>query len=49
MSKKSIELKKGIKVHFINTDLYKTDLTCIIITTPLKRETVTKNALIPFC
>ncbi len=48
MSKKSIELKKGIKVHFINTDLYKTDLTCIIITTPLKRETVTKNALIPF-
>ena len=48
MSKKTVELKKGIKVHFINTDLYKTDLTCIIITTPLKRETVTKNALIPF-
>ncbi len=48
MSKKSIELKKGIKAHFIKTDLYKTDLTCIIITTPLKRETVTKNALIPF-
>ena len=28
--------------------LYKTDISCIIITTPLKRETVTKNALIPF-
>lgn len=48
MSKTSVELKKGIKAHFINTDLYKTDLTCIIITTPLKKETVTKNALIPF-
>lgn len=48
MSKKTVELKKGIKVHFIKTDLYKTDLTCIIITTPLKRETVTDNALIPF-
>lgn len=48
MSKTSVELKKGIKAHFIKTDLYKTDLTCIIITTPLKRETATKNALIPF-
>ncbi len=48
MGKTSVELKKGIKAHFIKTDLYKTDLTCIIITTPLKRETVTKNALIPF-
>ncbi len=48
MSKSSVELKKGIKAHFIKTDLYKTDLTCMIITTPLKRETVTKNALIPF-
>lgn len=48
MSKRSVELKKGIKAHFIKTDLYKTDLTCIIVTTPLKRETVTKNALIPF-
>lgn len=48
MSKSSVELKKGIKAHFIKTDLYKTDLTCMIITTPLKRENVTKNALIPF-
>ena len=48
MNKVSCELKQGIKAHFIKTDLYKTDLTCIIITTPLKRETVTKNALIPF-
>lgn len=48
MSKQSITLKDGIKAHFIETDLYKTDLTCIILTTPLKRETVTKTALIPF-
>lgn len=48
MSKNSLELKQGIKAHFIKTDLYKTDLTCIILTTTLKKDTVTKNALIPF-
>ena len=48
MNKTSCDLKQGIKAHFIKTDLYKTDLTCIIITTPLKKETVTLNALIPF-
>ncbi len=48
MNKVSIEIKQGIKLHCIKTDLYKTDISCIIITTPLKRETVTKNALIPF-
>ena len=48
MSKTSIEIKQGIKLHCIKTDKYKTDITCIIITTPLKRDTVTKNALIPF-
>ena len=48
MNKTSCDLKQGIKAHFIKTDLYKTDLSCLIITTPLKRETVTKNALIPF-
>ena len=48
MNKTTVELKEGIKTHFIKTDLYKTDLTCIIITTPLRRDTVTKNALIPF-
>ena len=43
-----LELKKGIKIHLIKTDLFKTNLVSIIITTPLKRENVTKNALIPF-
>ncbi len=41
------ELKKGIKVHLIKTDLFKTDLSVIFMTVPLKRDTVTKNALIP--
>ncbi len=48
MSKVSLELKQGIKAHCIKTDLYKTDISCVIITTPLKRDMVTKNALIPF-
>lgn len=48
MNKTSFELKQGIKAHCIKTDLYKTDLSCIIITIPLKRENVTKTALIPF-
>ena len=48
MNKNTVELKQGIKVHFINTDKHKTDLSCVILTVPLKREIVTKNALIPF-
>ncbi len=42
------ELKQGIKAHLIKTDIFKTNLITIILTTPLKRENVTKNALIPF-
>ena len=48
MSKTSIDLKQGIKVHYIKTDLFKTDFSCVILTTPLTRENVTPNALIPF-
>ena len=48
MNRKIVELKQGIKAHFINTDKHKTDFTCVILTVPLKREYVTKNALIPF-
>lgn len=48
MNRKIVELKQGIKAHFINTDKHKTDLTCVILTVPLKREYVSKNALIPF-
>lgn len=48
MSKESFDLKQGIKAHVISTDLYKTNMICVIITVPLDRENVTKNALIPF-
>ena len=48
MGKKSLDLKQGIKVHVIHTDLYKTNMICVIMTVPLNRENVTKNALLPF-
>ena len=48
MKKKSVEIKPGIKLHSISTELFKTNLVCVIITTPLKEDTITKNALIPF-
>ena len=41
------EIKKGINLHIINTDKFKTDLIGVFLTTPLKRETVTINALLP--
>ncbi len=47
-SKTSFEIKQGIKVHVIHTDLYKTNLICVMLTLPLMKETVTKNALLPF-
>ena len=46
MEKKNFEIKQGIKAHMIKTDLYKTDMIPTIITVPLTRENVTKNALI---
>lgn len=41
------ELKKGIQLHTIQTDKFKTTLIAVILTTKLNRENVTKNALIP--
>jgi len=48
MGEKQIEIKEGIKAHLIKTDIFKTNLICVMITVPLKRETVTLNSLIPF-
>ena len=48
MNKTSFEIKKGIKSHIIQTNLYKTNMVTIIITVPLTKKNVTKNALIPF-
>ena len=42
----SIELKKGIKLHIINTNKFKTNLISVFLTSRLSRETITKKALI---
>lgn len=46
MQYKEYELKKGIKLHMIKTDKFKTNLIAVFLTTKLTRENVTKNALI---
>lgn len=48
MRENQVIIKEGIKAHFIKTDLFKTNLVCVMLTTKLERETATKNALIPF-
>ena len=40
------DIKKGIKLHVLKTDKFKTNLIAVFLTTALQRETVTKNALI---
>ena len=44
---KIIEITEGIKLHIINRDTFKTDLSCITLVVPFSREIATKNALIP--
>lgn len=46
MKCKQTELKKGIKLHTISTDKFKTNLIAIFMTTKLTRENVTRNAVI---
>lgn len=46
MQYKEIMVKEGIKLHMINTKKFKTNLIAVFLTTELKRENVTKNALI---
>ena len=46
MERKIFEIKQGIKAHLIKTDLFKTNMASVIITVPLTRENVTKNALL---
>lgn len=47
MEYKNKEIKKGITIHYIKTDLFKTDLISLFITRKLNRDTITKNTLIP--
>ena len=44
----SFEIKSGIKVHLIQNDIFKTNIACVLLTTPLEKSTVTQNALLPF-
>ena len=41
------EIRKGITIHTIKTNSFKTDLVAVFLTTKLNRENVTKNAMIP--
>lgn len=46
MDYKKTEIKKGINLHVINIDKFKTNLISIFFTTELNRQNITKNALI---
>lgn len=47
MSDKKTYLKKGITFHQIQTNKFKTDVVAVFITTPLSKEEVTYNAILP--
>lgn len=40
------EIKKGVKLHTIKTEKFKTNLIAVFLSMPITRENVTKNALI---
>ena len=46
MNYNKTEIKKGIKIHEIQTNKFKTNLVSVFLSTPLTRENVTKNALL---
>lgn len=43
----TINIKEGINLHLIKTNKFKTNLLSVFLSTPLDKQTVTKNALIP--
>ena len=43
----NIEIKKGINLHIIKTNKFKTNLLSVFLSTPLSKEKVTLNAIIP--
>lgn len=46
MQYKEKEVKKGIQLHLLKTEKFKTNLIAIFLTLPITRENVTKNALL---
>ena len=47
MKYNEIDIKKGIKLHTIKTEKFKTNLIAVMLATKLDRKNITKNALIP--
>ena len=47
MSYNTEDIKKGIKLHCIETNKFKTNLMAVFITLPLNRETITFDSMIP--
>lgn len=47
MTYRTKEIKKGIKLHCIETEKFKTNLLAMFITVPLTRQNVTLNSVIP--
>jgi len=46
LKENKISIKKGVKLHLIKSNKFKTDLSVIFITVPLDRNTITKDVLI---
>ena len=46
MEYKEKEIKKGIKLHLIKTEKFKTNLIALFLSMPITRESVTKNSLL---
>lgn len=46
MSYEKIELKKGVMLHLLDTDNFKTNLMAIFLTTPITRKNVTFNSVL---
>lgn len=46
MDYKKVQIKNGITLHEIKNDFFKTNLIAVFLTSPIKKETVTSNALI---
>ena len=46
MQYKEKEIKKGIKLHEIKTEKFKTNLIAVFLSMPIRREDITKNSLL---
>ncbi len=47
MERKSFEISKGVNLHFLETEKFKTNVMSVYFRMPLRRDTITKAALLP--